>query len=62
MAVDLALADTIQYVQLPMVNHDGQVELKDWPMQLPHVLAKASGFWRSIFVFFFFNRCVRQSA
>ena len=39
---NLALQNVIQYVQLPMLDADGQVRMMDWPVILPHVLVGSS--------------------
>eukprot|EP00438_Fugacium_kawagutii_P010457 Skav232995 [mRNA] locus=scaffold387:175239:177630:- [translate_table: standard] len=38
----LALQSVIQYMQIPMLDDDDEVQLFDWPMILPHVLVMAS--------------------
>lgn len=38
---NLAVKDVIQIVQLPMANSEGDTVLVDWPMMLPHILARS---------------------
>jgi hypothetical protein len=37
---DLAIKNCIQFFQLPMTNSEGQIEMVEWPMMLPHVLVE----------------------
>ena len=36
MSTGLAFRDIISWRQLPIQNEDGQVEIRNWPMILPH--------------------------